>query len=130
MSEITSWLPLVSRSIVVGLLGGAGLVLTHLYSRRGPLIYPVYAAILATLAFVSARFEGLPYLAHLSAVLAGMFVATAVAFAAVLHSGARQRRQLRESGRPFVKGGAPWWGFPAIGLAIFASSAAVAWIAS
>lgn len=80
MSEIASWLPLVSQSIVVGLLGGAGLVLTHLYSQRGPLVYPVYAAILAALAFVSAHFEGLPYLAHLSAVLAGMFVATAIVF--------------------------------------------------
>ena len=46
-----SWsaLPLVLRAGVVGIFGGAGLVLTQMYSRRGPLIFPVYAAILAAL---------------------------------------------------------------------------------
>ena len=42
--------PALPRAIVVGLFGGAGLALTSIYSRRGPLIYPVYAAILAALA--------------------------------------------------------------------------------
>jgi hypothetical protein len=130
MPDFDSWFPLLSRSVVVGILGGAGLVLTHLYSRRGPLIYPVYAAILAALAFVSARFDALPYSAHFSAVLSGMFVATAILYVNLLRSSAASRRQLIASGRPFVEGGAPWWGLPVVALAIMASSAAIAWIAS
>ena len=34
------------QAAVIGVFGGAALVLTQLYSRRGPMIYPVYAAIL------------------------------------------------------------------------------------
>jgi len=128
--DFDSWFPLLSRSVVVGILGGAGLVLTHLYSRRGPLIYPVYAAILAALALVSARFDSLPYSAHFSAVLSGMFVATAIAFVEVMRSAKAARQRLIASGRPLVEGGAPWWGLPVVALAIVASSAAVAWIAS
>jgi len=73
----------------------------------------------------------LPYTAHLAAALTGMLVATAMAFAAVLVLGGRERRRLRESGRPMGPGGgAPWWGFPLILLTIFAASAAVAYVSS
>ena len=34
--------PAFPRALVIGLFGGAGLALTALYSRRGPLIYPVW----------------------------------------------------------------------------------------
>lgn len=128
--DTTSWLPLVSRALVVGVFGGAGLVLTQMYSRRGPLIYPVYAAILASIALVSARFRDLPYAAHLTAALTGMLVATAMALAAVLVLGARERQRIRESGRPMAPGGAPWWGFPLILLTIVVASAAVAYVSS
>ena len=35
--------PAFPRALVVGLFGGAGLALTTIYSRRGPLIYPALA---------------------------------------------------------------------------------------
>jgi len=130
MLDSASWLPLISRTLVVGVFGGAGLVLTQMYSRRGPLIFPVYAAILVSIALVSARFGDLPYPAHLAAALTGMVVATAMALAAVLVLGARERQKIRESGRPMAPGGAPWWGFPLIILTIVAASAAVAFVSS
>jgi hypothetical protein len=130
MSDAPSWLPLLLRASVVGVLGGTGLVLTMVYSRRGPLIYPVYAAILGALALAAARFHSLPYAAYFSAVLAGMVVATGMAFVAVLVLGARQRRELLASGRPLAPGRAPIWGFPAIVGAIVVASAAVAYVVS
>jgi hypothetical protein len=130
MTDFLAWLPFLARAAVLGFIGGVGLVLTQVYSRRGPLIYPVYAAILAALALLGARFPELPYTAHFSAVLIGMLVATNVALVAVLVRGARERRALIASGRPLHPGGAPWWGFPAIAAAIVASSAAVAFISS
>lgn len=130
MIDLESWLPLIARGAVVGVLGGTGLVLTQIYSRRGPLIFPVYAAILAALGFVGVRFEELPFAAHFSAVLVGMVISTSFAFIAVLILGARERRELLASGRPIAPGGAPWWGFPVIGLAIVISSAAVAYLSS
>jgi len=126
--ESGSAFALLSRAAVVGILGGAGLVLTTLYSRRGPLIYPVYAAILAALAFVSARYPSLSFSVHFGAVLLGMVVATAISVVAVIKQSALQRQQLRASGRPMAASRGLWWGFPAIALAIVASSAAVAWI--
>ena len=128
--ETTSWLPLVSRTLVVGIFGGAGLVLTQMYSRRGPLIYPVYAAILASIALVSARFGDLPYAAHLAAALTAMLVATAMAAAGVLVLGRHERQRIRESGRPIAPGGAPWWGWTLILLTIVVASAAVAYLSS
>ena len=128
MSEFVAWLPFLARAAVLGFIGGVGLVLTLVFSRRGPLIFPVYAAILAALALLGARFPQLPYPAHFSAVLTGMMAATAVAFAGVLVRGVRERRAMIASGRKIHPGGAPWWGFPAIAGAIVASSAAVAFI--
>lgn len=130
MSNAVSWLPLVLRAGVVGILGGAGLVLTQLYSRRGPLIYPVYAALLAALALVSSRFQTLPYVAHFAAVLTGMLVATGMTLVAVLVLGGRERRRLLESGRPVAHGRAPLWGLPLILFAIVAASAGAAFVAS
>jgi hypothetical protein len=131
MNESASIIALLSRAVVVGILGGAGLVLTQLYTRRGPLIFPVYAAILAVLGLVSFRFRDLSFPALFAAVLAGMLVATGCAFVAVLITGAKSRRELRASGRPMAEGsGAPWWGFPVIGLAIVLASAAVAYVIS
>ena len=130
MTEFVAWLPLLTRAAVLGFLGGIGLVLVQVYSRRGPLIFPVYAAILAALALLGARFPQLPYPAHFAAVLTGMLVATNLALVAVLIRAERERRALIASGRQLGRGGAPWWGFPAITAAIVASSAAVAFISS
>jgi hypothetical protein len=123
-------MPFMLRAVVIGVIGGAGLVLTQMYSRRGPLIYPVYAVILAALAFLGVRFTPLPYFALFAAVLLGMLVATAIAFAGVLVLGARQRRELRRSGREIRPGSPPAWGFPLILAAIVGASAAVAFVAS
>ena len=130
MTEVVTWLPLLARAAVLGVIGGVALVLTLVFSRRGPLIFPVYAAILAALALLGARFPALRYPAHFSAVLTGMLVATGLAVVAVLIRGVRERRELIASGRQIHPGGAPWWGFPAIAAAIVASSAAVAFISS
>ena len=130
MTELLTWLPLLARAAVLGLIGGVGLMLTQVFSRRGPLIFPVYAAILAGLALLSVRFPALPYWAHFSAVLIGMYVATEVALITVLVRGRRERRALIAAGHEIHPGGAPWWGFPAIAAAIVASSAAVAFISS
>ena len=130
MSDAASWLPLVTRTLVVGVFGGAGLVLTHLYTRRGPMIYPVYAAILLALGLVSARFSWLPYLAHLVGNLVAMFTASAILLVAVIHRSNIERARLRAAGRTLVPGGAPWWGFPSIFFAIVAASAGVAYLSS
>jgi hypothetical protein len=46
--------PLVVRAAAVGAFGGVGLALTSIYSRRGPLIFPGYAALLVVLALLLA----------------------------------------------------------------------------
>ncbi|MEX2177739.1 MAG: hypothetical protein WD801_03455 [Gemmatimonadaceae bacterium] len=130
MSDPIAWLPLLLRAGVVGILGGIGLVLTHIYSRRGPLIYPVYAALLVALALVAARFPLLSFGAYFGAVLAGMVVATGMAFVAVAVRARAARRALLASGRPLVPGRAPWWGLPLISVAIVGASAAVAFVVS
>lgn len=99
MSDAASWLPLVSRTLVVGGL-------------------------------VSARFSGLPYLAHLVGNLVAMFTATAILLVAVIHRSNIERARLRAAGRTLVPGGAPWWGFPSIFFAIVAASAGVAYLSS
>lgn len=41
MIDLGASLPLLARAIVIGVLGGIALILIQLYSRRGPLIFPV-----------------------------------------------------------------------------------------
>ena len=72
--------PALSRAMVLGLFGGAGLALTTVLSRRGPLILPVYAAILVSLALLLSRFSGITYTDGLVATLAGFSVASAVLY--------------------------------------------------
>src|SRR3954463_6287512 len=67
--------PAFPRAIVLGLFGGIGLALTATYSRRGPLIYPVYAAVLAAPTLLLARYASLPYDARVVAALAGFCAA-------------------------------------------------------
>src|SRR5688572_9392693 len=98
MNEFTAWVPLVSRAAVLGLLGGVGLVLVQLYSRRGPLIFPVYAALLASLGLVSARYEQLPFVAHFAAVLGGMLIATTCSLVVVITLASRERQRLIAAG--------------------------------
>jgi hypothetical protein len=91
--------PAVSRAAVLGAFGGAGLALTSLYSRRGPMIYPVYAAILAALAVLLSRYSDLPYLSRVFAALVGFCVATAASYVTVGILADRQRRLLVAQGR-------------------------------
>jgi hypothetical protein len=91
--------PALPRSVVIGAFGGAGLALTALYSRRGPMIYPVYAAILAAFAALLARFPDLPYASRLLAALAGFCVATAALYVTTGILADRQRRRLVAKGR-------------------------------
>jgi hypothetical protein len=91
--------PALARAAVIGAFGGAGLALTATYSRRGPLIYPVYAAILAALAILLSRYPDLPYLSRVFAALVGFCVATAAAYVAVGILSRRARRRLVAIGR-------------------------------
>ena len=91
--------PALPRAIVVGLLGGAGLALTSIYSRRGPLIYPVYAAILAALALLLARYSTIAYSDRLVAALTGFCVASAALYVTSVVLADRARRRLVADGR-------------------------------
>jgi hypothetical protein len=93
------WNPVLSRAIVVGVFGGAGLALTATYSRRGPMIYPVYAAILAVLAALLSRFPEASYGTRFVACLAGFMMASAVLYATVGVRARRQQLDLVEAGR-------------------------------
>jgi hypothetical protein len=91
--------PAAARAAVIGAFGGAGLALTATYSRRGPMIYPVYASILAALAVLLSRYPDLPYLGRVLAALIGFCIATAAAYAAVGILARRARRRLVAKGR-------------------------------
>jgi len=91
--------PALPRATVVGAFGGAGLALTALYSRRGPMIYPVYAAILAALTALLSRFPDLPYAGRLLASLIGFSVATAALYVTTGILADRDRRRLVKAGR-------------------------------
>src|SRR4051812_5807301 len=91
--------PAFPRAIVLGLIGGIGLALTATYSRRGPLIYPVYAAVLAALTVLLARYASLPYDARVVAALAGFCAASAVLYVAIGILSKKNREQLVARGR-------------------------------
>ena len=124
------FVPALSHALVIGVFGGASLVLTQLYSRRGPLIYPVYAAILFVLGLSLVRTPSLGFGARLLIAFAAVLLSTLFAVGAAIVLGNRQRRRLRESGRPMVQGSAPYWGFPLILLALIVASAGVAYLST
>ena len=104
--------PALPRALVLGVFGGAGLALTAIYSRRGPMIYPVYAAILAALALLLSRYPALSYPTRLAAALAGFCVASAILYVAIGILADRHRQGLVESGRlaPAANMGVPLLG--------------------
>ena len=102
--------PALTRALVLGLFGGAGLVLTTVYSRRGPLIYPVYAAFLAALTMLLARYPGVTYPVRFAIALAGFLTASALLYVAVSVLGDRQRERLRREGRLPPGGGVRFFG--------------------
>src|SRR4051812_40113638 len=84
---------LLPRAVVLGGFGGAALLLGYAYSRRGSIMFPIYAAILFVASLVIAQFPGLSFLARFSAVMLAMFIATAISMAGVLHNAARVARK-------------------------------------
>ena len=114
------------HALVIGLFGGAALVLTMPYSRRGPLIYPVYAAILFTLGLSLSRATALGFGARLAITSAAIGLSTAISFVAVL----RRSALLRASGKPLARGHIPALAFPLLILTLFAASAGVAYVSS
>ncbi len=98
------------RAIVLGLLGGAALVLTVTYSRRGPMIYLPYAALLVAMGLLLSRYSQLPYTARFAAALAALLIATVPLYVAVAILSARGREELCREGRlpPHTEGSSMW----------------------
>src|SRR5205814_9011952 len=84
--------PALPRLLVLGALGGVGLTLTAVYSRRGPLIFPVYAAILGTLALLLARYSDLSFAVRFTAALASFLLASSMLYVTVGVLSSRDRR--------------------------------------
>lgn len=122
------FVPALSRALVIGVFGGAGLVLTQIYSRRGPLIYPVYAAILFVLGLSLARTPSLGFTARLLIALAAVLLSTLASLVTTIVRGNQERQRLREAGTIFAPGGAPVWGFPVILFVLVVASAGVAYV--
>src|SRR5262245_60257873 len=91
--------PLVLRAAVVGLFGGVGLSLTSIYSRRGPLIFPVYAALLACLALLLARHSQSSFGLRTASALVGFTTATLMSYVTVGVLARRHREVLVAEGR-------------------------------
>lgn len=91
--------PAFPRALVVGVFGGAGLVLTAVYSRRGPLIFVPYAAFLAALTLLLARYPGLAYGARFAAGLASFLVASAALYVVTGLLADHSRQRLVAEGR-------------------------------
>src|SRR5437660_9530906 len=87
------------RALAVAAFGGVGLVLTVVYSRRGPMIFVPYAALLAALTLLLSQFGQLPYAPRFAAAYAAFAIATVPVYVAVGVLGKRQRERLRREGR-------------------------------
>ena len=114
------------RACILGLFGGAALVLTHTYSRRGPMLYLVYAGILAATVLMLAQSSPSAYRLRFLAVLLAVSIATCMSLIRVLIVGARQRRRMRDL--PVLPGGAPWWAMPFVATCLVVVSAGAALI--
>src|SRR5207245_10852586 len=90
--------PAFPRALAVGAFGAVGLVLTVVYSRRGPMIFVPYAALLAALTLLLSRFGQLPYAPRFAAAFAAFAIATVPVYVAVGVLGKRQRERLRRVG--------------------------------
>lgn len=118
--------PVFARSLIVGVFGGISLVLSHMYTRRGPLIYPIYAAILFASTLVVAQYAEYPFGIRFTGVLLSLVVATAFGLARVMHVAAKRSQSHALAGKPPIPGGAPWWGMPVVLGGLVAASAGAA----
>jgi hypothetical protein len=91
--------PAVSRALVIGVFGGACLAFTVMYSRRGPLVLPVYAALLAALTLLLARYPTASYVGRFVAALLGLCVAGGFLYVTVAIAAGRDRQRLVAEGR-------------------------------
>src|SRR5262245_13393323 len=91
--------PLLPRAIVLGIFGGVALALTPMFTRRGPMIFPVYAALLVALGFQAARYPTVTYAARAVAIFAGYCVASLALYIASGVLADRDRRRLVDEGR-------------------------------
>jgi len=127
MSELVTH-PAFARAAVLGVFGGIGLVLTTMYSRRGPLMFPVYAAFLGSLVVLLARYADIAFPIRLSAAMAGFVVAAAMHYVAVVISSNRDRRRMGiTQDVPFL---GHVWRLSLLFAAGFIASAGVAFVAS
>jgi hypothetical protein len=127
MSELVTH-PAFMRAVVLGAFGGIGLVLTTMFSRRGPLIFPVYAAILGSLALLLTRYADLAFPIRLSTAMAGFLVAAGMHYVAVGISANRERRKLGFTENiPFL---GHLWRLSVLFTIGFVASAGVAFVAS
>jgi hypothetical protein len=125
-----TFLPTLLRALTIGAFGGTALVLTQVYSRRGPLVYPVYAAILFALGLFLARVAGLGFGARLLICFVAISLSTAISLVATLFLAARARARLLAEGRKLVPGRAPIWAWSLIVVVLVAASAGVAYVSS
>ena len=91
--------PLLPRAIVLGIFGGIALALTPMFTRRGPMILPVYAALLVALAFLAARYATLSYGARALAIFTAYCVASLALYLATVILSDRDRRRSVVQGR-------------------------------
>ena len=119
--------PVYIRALIVGVFGGLSLVLTHTFSRRGPLIFPVYAAILLVATLVTAQFPGLTFGTRFASVLLSLIVATACSLTEISYRAARRARARAQTGKPPLPNAAPGWGMPSVvgGLVAVSAGAAI-----
>jgi hypothetical protein len=103
--------PALPRAIVVGAFGGAALILTAVYRRRGPTILVPYAGLAVTIALLLSRYPTLSYGGRFVAALAGFLAATIPLYVAVgiLAAYARARRR-RDGKLPATVSGLSAWG--------------------
>jgi hypothetical protein len=127
--------PALSRAIVVGAFGGAALVLTAVYSRRGPTILVPYAGLGGAIALLLSRYSTLSYGGRFVAALAGFLVATILLYAAVGVLARRARQQRRRDGKlpAPVSGISAWgrtWRLTAVSALAVIACAGIAYVAA
>ncbi len=121
--------PAFSRALTVGVFGGVGLVLTSMSSRRGPLVFPVYAAILTSLAFLLARYPAMAFPLRLGCAFGGFTVAGVIHYISVGIAANQDRRRRGIQPESLSVAGHSWRLAFLLGTGLLAS-AGVAFIAS
>lgn len=112
----------------LGLFGGGSLVLVERFSRRGPLLFPVYAALLAALTVLLASYSASSFRSRFGAAFLGFVVAAILHYIAVGFAADEERRQRGVTARLSLAGHA-WRLSLLLGLGMLAC-AGVAFVAA